>query len=268
LAEQAAGGTWSELFNRDAWQNRSQVVAVLLWWALLSWLGWVAFPWLTLIFPAFRLHGYGLARIVGLLCWAYAAWILASLHLLPATRATLWGLLALFSLATAWLVRSRWTEFTDFITAHWRELLRIELLFAALYLGWVLVRYLNPDLYHPVAGGEKPMDFAYLNAVIKSTWFPPYDPWFSGGKMNYYYFGFVLSGSLSEALGIIPSVAYNLAIPSLFAMTGVGGYTLAMNLSRGNSRRAHRAGIWGLLFMVVLGNLCELQLILKGFADV
>ncbi|MEA3308797.1 MAG: DUF2298 domain-containing protein [Chloroflexota bacterium] len=268
LAEQAAGGTWSKLFSRDAWQNRSQVVAVLLWWVLLSWLGWVAFPWLTLIFPALRLHGYGLARIVGLLCWAYAAWILASLHLLPATRATLWGLLVLFSLATAWLVRSRRAELTEFIVAHWRELLRIEALFAALYAAWVLVRYLNPDLYHPVAGGEKPMDFAYLNAVIKSTWFPPYDPWFSGGKMNYYYFGFVLSGSLIEALGIIPSVAYNLVIPSLFALTGIGGYTLAMNLAHGSSRRAHRAGLWGLLFTVVLGNLGELQLILKGFAEV
>ena len=105
------------------------------------------------------------------------------------------------------------------------------------------MRYLNPDLWHPVVGGEKPMDFAYLNAVLKSTWFPPYDPWFAGGVMNYYYFGFVLVGAPIKALGIIPSIGYNLAIPMLFAMTGVGAYTLASNWPGAASAGASRGSV-------------------------
>ncbi|MGC9358104.1 MAG: DUF2298 domain-containing protein, partial [Anaerolineae bacterium] len=265
---QTSNGTWSEIFNRRALHNRYPVLSVILWWLALAVLGWVAFPWLTLAFPRLRLRGYGFARIVGLLLWAYPAWLLASLKVVYHTRLLLWIIFFVWLAATALLVRSRRETLFDIVKDNWRDLLRVEIVFAILYLVWVLVRYLNPDLYHPVSGGEKPMDFAYLNAVIRSVHFPPYDPWFAGGFMNYYYFGFVLVGTLVKALGIIPAVAYNLAVPSLFAMTGVGAYTLASNLIGSTERQARRAGVWGVLFMVVLGNLGELRLILEGLAEV
>ncbi len=266
--DQADGGTWSDLFSYDALQNRFPIIAVFLWWAMLSALGAIAFPWLYAAFPAFRYRGYELARIVGLLLWAYLAWLLSSLRILPHTRLLLWGIFFLLAALSFYLLRRNWDEYRDFFQTHWKALLRIEGIFAVLYLGWVCFRFFNPDLWHPVAGGEKPMDFAYLNAVIKSTWFPAYDPWFSGGTMNYYYFGFVIVGSLIKALGIVPSIAYNLAVPSLFAMTGVGAYTIAYNLSGQDDRRAHRAGLLGLLMVVLLGNLGELRLIFKGFEEV
>ncbi len=267
-AVQASGGTWSELFNRQALHNRHHWIAAGLWWLLLTALGWLAFPWLTLVFPALRDRGYGLARIAGLLMWVYPGWLLASLQVTRHTRLLLWLLFAAFAVASLTLVWFRREQLRAYLQTHWRELLRIEVIFALLYTTWVLVRVLNPDLYHPVAGGEKPMDFAYLNAVIRSSWFPPYDPWFAGGWMNYYYFGFVLMGAPIKALGILPEVAYNLAIPSLFAMTGVGAYTLASNLAGVEGRRAWRAGLWGVAFAVLLGNLGELVLILEGLAEV
>lgn len=267
-ADQEAGGTWSQLFRRDALQNRSQIVAVLLWWGMLTLLGWLAFPWLYLALPALRDRGYALARAAGLLMWAYPAWLLSALKLVPHTRLLLWAVFLAWALATAALVRPRRVELATFIRTHWRELAWVEGLAVLLYGAWVLVRYLNPDLWHPVVGGEKPMDFAYLNAVIKSTWFPPYDPWFAGGQMNYYYFGFVMIGSLIKALGIIPSIAYNLAVPSLFALTGIGAYTLASNLAGGSAARGRRAGICGLLLTLLLGNLGEMRLIFNGLAEV
>ncbi len=264
-AVQTAGGTWSALFNTQALQNRSQPVAVFLWWLLLTVLGWLAVPWLALAFPALRHRGYGLARIAGLLIWGYLTWLPAALRILPHTRATLWGGLALLALGSGWLVYRRWDDFRTYWRNHKSHILRIELLFAALYLTWVFIRYLNPDLRHPYTGGEKPMDFAYLNAVIKSTWFPPYDPWFANGVMNYYYFGFVLVAGLVKVTGIVPSVAYNLAVPAFFAMTGVGAYTLADNLAGGDARRGRRAGWFGVAIFLLLGNLGQLQLLFEGF---
>ncbi|MBN1873785.1 MAG: glycosyltransferase family 39 protein [Anaerolineae bacterium] len=266
---QEAGGTWSELFNRNALQNRAPIVAVFIWWLMLIVLGWLAFPWLYRAFPALEYRGYALAKAAGLLIWVYPTWLLASLHLVPYTRLSLWCMWLLFAVVSFFAVRARWDEMRAFVIDNWKALLWSEGLYLVLYLTWVYVRYLNPDLWHPVVGGEKPMDFAYLNAVIKSTWFPPYDPWFAGGIMNYYYFGFVMIASLIKALGIIPSIAYNLAVPAVFAMTGVGAYTLAANLVNENEhRQRRRAGMLGLALVLLLGNLGEVRLLFKGFETI
>ncbi len=272
---QESGGTWSAMFDRNAPQNRYPALAVILWWLVLTCLSWVAFPWMMALFPALRDRGYGLARMLSLLLWAYPAWLLASLRLVRHTPLLLWGLFLLWTVVTLGFVYRRWHSVHEFLRQRWTDLIRIEIIFAVLYLGWVVVRYHNPDFYHLVTGGEKPMDLAYLNAVIKSSWFPPYDPWFAGGEMNYYYFGFVLVGTLIKATGIIPSVAYNLAIPTLLAMTGTGAYTLASNLATGgeaaaseSAGRARRAGLWAVALVVLLGNLGEIQLLLKGLAEI
>jgi YYY domain-containing protein len=143
---------------------------------------------------------------------------------------------------------------------------------------FLLVRLGNPDLWHPYKGGEKPMDFSYFNAVLKSTSFPPYDPWFAGGYINYYYWGFVLVGVPVKWLGIIPAVAYNLILPTLFALLALAAFSVGWNLlestrltrqpDAGNGRRglglAGWAGIAAALGVTVLGNLGTVRMIWHG----
>ena len=273
LAEQRSGGTWSQLFNYDALQNRYPLLTVLLWYLAVSVLGWLSYPFVRYALPGLGDRGYPLSRIVGLLMLAYFSWLAGSMRI-PFSRATLgtvFGLIAILGLILSWKQRTA-------LRAEWRErrayFLTVEGLFLAFFVFGLLVRFGNPDLWHPWKGGEKPMDFSYFNAVLKSTSFPPYDPWFSGGYINYYYYGFVLVGVLVKLLGIVPSIAYNLILPTLLAMIALGAFSTAWNLvaryrvkDEGETLKHHplTAGISAALAMALFGNLGTLQMIAKGF---
>ncbi len=76
------------------------------------------------------------------------------------------------------------------------------------------------------------MDFSYLNAVIKSTIFPAYDPWYAGGYINYYYYGQVVIGLPMKLLGVIPATAYNILLALWYGMLSVGVFSLAWNITK------------------------------------
>ncbi len=168
-----------------------------------------------------------------------------------------------------WRDRERWKQ--SFHTL-WKTWLAAEVVFTVFFLFDLLIRYGNSDLWHPSKGGEKPMDFSYLNAVIKSTTFPPYDPWFSGGYLNYYYFGFVLVAIPIKLLGTVPTIAYNIALPLLFGTIGITAFGVAWNLAESLRRKGHTrvvpwvAGVSAAVMFVILGNLGEVKLIWDGLA--
>lgn len=229
LAIQRAGGSWSELFSYDYLQNRFPVLGLLLWYFFLFLLGAVTYPLLRFLLPGLGAGGYPLARFAGLMLLAWVSWFSASLgsvYTRPAIAAS-FGLIVLLGLLAAWSQRQ---TLAAEIRARGRYFLIVEILFLAFFLIDLFIRIGNPDLWHPARGGERPMDFSYFNAVLRSTTFPPYDPWFGGGYINYYYYGFVLVGTPVKLLGITPSIAYNFILPSLFAMLALGGFAIAWTL--------------------------------------
>jgi YYY domain-containing protein len=261
LNEQQAGGTWSDLFNPQALQNRVQVVGVILWYLAIWFIGLLVYPALRMAMPGLPDRGYPLSRIAGLLVLAYLVWIAGSARI-PFSRLTISIALLLMAVVGALFAYRQREE----LRAEWAEKRRYFLLVEALTLGFfllfLLVRWGNPDLWHQWKGGEKPMDFAYFNAVLKSTSFPPYDPWFAGGYLNYYYYGFVLVGVPVKLLGIVPSFAYNLILASMFSLTAISAFSVGWNISRANRLIASCAAALG---MTVLGNLGTLRMILRGY---
>ncbi len=229
LIEQRSGGTWSDLFDYESIQNKYPLLTVVIWYLAVALLGWLVYPFVRYALPGLADRGYPLIRMVGMLLLSYLVWMAGSVQI-PFSRATIGVALLLIALLSALLAFHQRHE----MRAEWREkykyFLTVELLTLGFFLFGVLVRFGNPDLWHPWMGGEKPMDFSYFNAVIKSTTFPPYDPWFAGGYINYYYYGYMIVGVLVKFLGIVPSIAYNLILPTLFAMIAMGAFSVGWNL--------------------------------------
>ena len=229
LLQQRAGGTWSELFDYDWIQNRYPVLGLVIWYLFIFVLGLAVYPLTRLAMPGLADKGYPLSRALGLVLFGYLAWAAGSVGI-PYTRLTIaiiFGLILLAGGLLAYYQRDELRE--EWRTSH-RFFLIIEGLFLAFFVLDLIIRIGNPDLWHPAKGGERPMDFSYFNAVIKSSIFPPYDPWFAGGYINYYYYGFVLVGTPVKLLGIVPSIAYNFILPTLFATVGICAFSIGWNL--------------------------------------
>jgi YYY domain-containing protein len=269
LEEQREGGTWSRLFNTEAPHNRIQVLGVVVWYLAVAILGIVVYPLVRFALPGLADRGYPFSRTVGLLVLSYLVWAAGSFEI-PFSRATI-GLCFLILLAvSAWSAFQQWEGLKEEWQSRRRYFLIVEGIALAVFVAGLLVRFGNPDLWHPWKGGEKPMDFSYFNAVLKSTTFPPYDPWFAGGYINYYYYGFVLVGVPVKFLGIVPAFAYNLILPTLLTMMALGAFSIAWNLAGSGKAFSLRlkAGGAGLLSMAVLGNLGSLRMIIRGFQKI
>jgi YYY domain-containing protein len=266
-------------FRWNSLANQSTLAAVIFWWLVVTLIGLLALPLTLLLFNHLPDRGYALSKSLGLLLVSYFVWLNSSLGWLSNTAATaIIGLIFLggFSL---WVVAGRRYPFKRW----WREqrtlILVTEVVFSLVYLFFIYLRILNPDLWQPWLGGEKMLEIGFLHAVVKSAQMPPYDPFFAGGILNYYYYGLFLVGVLIKLTGIQPTIAFNLAVPTLAALTAVNVFSLAGNLSQwltvnrqrsvthAASQSIHHSqftihnspfiitGLLGILFVVFIGNL-------------
>ena len=239
---QRAGGTWADIVRPAGWPAR---LPVLSWLLVVELMALLAVPIAFVLLRRLPDRGYLLAKPLGLLLVCLVVWLLASYELLAfSPMSIVLGMAVIAAVSLALLAIHR-REIGAFVARRWKTLLAGEAVFLAAFLAFVLVRMANPDLWHSHLGGEKPMDMAYLNAVLKSSYMPPYDPWFGGGYINYYYWGQFMVATLVRATGIDPAVAFNLAVPLFFALTAGAAYSIVYNLAsgtRGDSSKARPLG--------------------------
>jgi YYY domain-containing protein len=260
---QQAGGTFTDVFDAHGWASHLP----WLWW--LVWLEVAAIatvPWVTWAFKALPARGYGLSKFLGLTTVALPTWLIVAWGAAHFSGALVWAVLgASVSLGLACAAIRRNDLVAD-VREHWPAWLAVDGVFLLAFFAFLLLRAFNPDLWYHPQGGEKPMEIAYLTAVTRSTIMPPYDPWFAGGSLNYYYMGWFFLAVPIRALKIVPEVAFNLGVPTYAAMAGSVAFTVVQSLvglgakARAAGRAVSRrpmlfAGLLGAILLIGIANL-------------
>ena len=247
------------------------MIQILVWWLLMQILGWLALPTAMRIFRWLPDRGYSFSKALGLLLVSYFLWIGASTGLLNNDMGGILFSVLLVAAISAWFyIRCKATIIPDirsFIRDKWKLVVTVEVLFTLALVGWALLRAFAPFKIEP-SGGEKFMETAFQNAILRSEHFPPLDPWLSGFGVSYYYFGYVMMALLTRLSGAVSGVAFDLYDSLLFALTLIGSFGVVYNLVAFTLKARQKegaaappagppltAGVLGGLLVTVMGNL-------------
>jgi YYY domain-containing protein len=247
------------------------LIQILVWWLLMQVLGCLALPTAMRIFRWLPDRGYSFAKALGLLLVSYFLWVGASTRLLTNDLAgILFSVLLLAAISTWFYIRCKSTILPDirsFLRDKWKLVATVEVLFTLALVGWAFLRAYAPFKIDS-AGGEKFMETAFQNAILRSEHFPPLDPWLSGFGISYYYFGYVMMAMLTRLSGAASGVAFDLYDSLLFALTLIGSFGVVYNLVAFTLKARHKggdpppssgsplaAGVLGGLLVTLMGNL-------------
>lgn len=228
------------------------ILQFLSWWLVSTILGLLAFPVIWRLLPNLPDRGFAFARMGGILLVGYVYWLGASLGLLPNSFAGSLGAVVILAVMTAWVIRNAWEPLLAWFSDQRGLILRVEIIFLVSFAIWALVRASNPD----ITGTEKPMELAFINAILRSDSFPPRDPWLSGYSISYYYFGYIQLAFLTRLTGVSSGVGFNLGNALWFGLSMLGTYSLVFNLVNHKREKArYLSPMLGPLFVVITGNL-------------
>jgi YYY domain-containing protein len=217
---------------------------VIFWFVFIEMLGLISMPLAGIAGNRLADGGYSAARALGILLVTYMAWL--SSYILGFNLSTILISVLLLCLISITVYRKQR------ILPEKKILLSNELVFAAGFFFFLLVRIYLPEIYRH----EKFMDFAFLNAVMRASSFPPADPWFAGGSLEfYYYFGYLSVGVPGKLFSVEPSMLFNLAIALTFALSFNLLFGFGYNLTHGKIRY----GILTAFSVILLGNLQGLK---------
>ena len=218
----------------------SDYLQVILWFFLVEILGLIAIPLAGNAGNRLADRGISAAKTLGIILVAYFSWIFS--YIWGFNRNTI--LISILVLCILSIILYRKQR----IFPKGKALLVNELVFLAGFFFFLLVRMHLPEIYMH----EKFMDFAFLNAVIRTSSFPPADPWFAGGFLDfYYYFGYLSVGVLGKLSAVKPTILFNLAVALTFALSFNLFFGIGYNLTHGKIKYGILTAGAGML----LGNL-------------
>ncbi|MCQ1534302.1 hypothetical protein FTO70_01025 [Methanosarcina sp. KYL-1] len=218
----------------------SDYLHVILWFILIQGLGLISIPLAGALGNRLADGGYSASRTLGIVLVTYLSWIFSYIWSFKVSTVII-AILVLCLISINLYRKQR-------ILPNRNVVLLNEFVFTAGFFFFLLVRMYLPEIH----GHEKFMDFAFLNTVIRTSSFPPPDPWFAGGTLDfYYYLGYLSVGVPGKLSAVEPSILFNLAIALTFALSLNLLFGIGYNLTRGNVK----FGVITAAFGALLGNI-------------
>ncbi|MEZ5381181.1 MAG: DUF2298 domain-containing protein [Microthrixaceae bacterium] len=227
-AELAEGPTYDQAFHRG-----SSIPHLFAWFLALELMGLAAFVLFERLFFDLPDAGLGLSKTLGLGASAFALFVLNTHLHVELSRGLIVAVAAGTMVAAAAIGWRRRAALRGMCAERWKMLVLVEAITIAAFAAVVVLRSANPDLWHPDYGGEKPFELAMLTAVLRSRSLPPYDAWFSGGALNYYYGGYLMLAAPARLLRTAPHVVMNLGVATFASCAAGSVFSLAATLSTG-----------------------------------
>jgi len=227
----------------------------LLWYLAATIIGMAAFPILYTLFPNLPDRGFVFSRTFGLLCVGYIFWLLGVLGLAANSVGGILFSFFLFAGISVYVFHNRGgDEIIHWLQSRRKLIIVGELLFLVAFGFWTYIRSLNPA----IVGTEKPMELAFINAISRSQFFPPHDPWLAGYAISYYYFGYIFVSMLAKVTATAGGVAFNLGVSLVFGLSALGSYGVVYNLlemtNLKKQARSVRSALLGPFFTLIVSN--------------
>ncbi len=231
------------------------MIYLTLWWFTAEILGLIALPFTYRLFKNLPDRGYAFSKAIGILLPVYFIWLVVSAGILPNSAGTILIIIVLLALGAALLLRNDHKGLSNFFHENRKVIITVESIFLLSFILLAVTRSYTPQIY----GTERPMDFAFINALLRADRFPPSDPWLSGYTLNNYYFGHLIVAVFTRITTTPPGYCFNIALCLFFALAAVGVFSLIFNLIKMRHEASVGAaiifGILGIVIFLVLGNL-------------
>ncbi len=201
---------------------------VLKYYCVMLALGVIFFPTTSVIFKKFYDKGWMFSKIIGLGISAWLVWVLSNLKILKYTSLNCY--IVVFILAIINLViflKNR--ENMSFDKNFWIRVLGLEALFFGLLVFWAYIRSFSPGVDEST---EKFMNYGFLNQFLLTEYLPAQDMWYSGGLINYYYFGHYVASFMAKLSFSKVNEAFNLYIVLINSCTFILPLSIGYNLGK------------------------------------
>jgi len=203
------------------------------WWVTILIFGLIGWPITYTLLRHLPDRGFAFIRPIGLLFTGYVLWLGGSFRILQNNiGGILVAILIVLIVGLVWYnqqqKKHQFPSMIAWVKQEWPYIIAVEVLFNLAFIAWVIFKSYNPNI--ETAGGEKWMEIAFINGTLRSPYFPPQDPWLSNFAISYYYFGYVLMAMVTQLTGIVSTTAFNLYIPTLFAMVLTTSFGVVANM--------------------------------------